>query len=443
MTNTRTGGEILMDCLLGARREAGLRRARRKLPRAPRRDARRRRASSFVNARHEGGAAFMAEAHGKLTGEPGLCFVTRGPGATNAAIGIHTARQNSSPMIMFVGQVGTDMKGREAFQEIDYAAFFGPVAKWAVEIDRPERIPEIVARAWTTALSGRPGPVVVALPEDMLTTRVAAPADGPAAHPRTRPRTPAVAELQTLLDRAERPVALVGGGGWSDRGPRAPRPRDAAARACPSSPPSASTTSTTTRTRIRGRSRRRDAASVNQTLTEADLILAIGVRFGEMTTDAYTVPSVPKPAQTLVHVHASDAELGKIYVADLPIHAAPAPFLAALEGTPGHPPAGSPGATPAARPGSPPSTCRPSPAPSTWARSWRICAPRSPTTRSSRTAPATSRSGRTSSSASPAPSASSRRSRARWATASPPPSPPRPNSPTAPSSASRATGISR
>ncbi|TIW36099.1 MAG: thiamine pyrophosphate-binding protein, partial [Mesorhizobium sp.] len=124
----------------------------------------------YVLCRNEGGAAFMASAYGKLTGSPGICFVTRGPGVTNASIGVHTAMQDSSPMILFVGQVGTDMKGREAFQEIDYRAVFGTVAKWAVEIDDVSRLPEIVARAWTTALTGRPGPVVIALPEDMLTT---------------------------------------------------------------------------------------------------------------------------------------------------------------------------------------------------------------------------------------------------------------------------------
>jgi acetolactate synthase I/II/III large subunit len=124
----------------------------------------------YVVCRNEGGASFMAAAYGKLTGQPGICFVTRGPGATNASIGVHTAMQDSSPMILFVGQVGTDMKGREAFQEVDYKATFGTVAKWAVEIDQVERIPEIVARAWTMAVTGRPGPVVIALPEDMLTS---------------------------------------------------------------------------------------------------------------------------------------------------------------------------------------------------------------------------------------------------------------------------------
>jgi acetolactate synthase I/II/III large subunit len=336
MANARTGGEILMDCLvaLGARRGFGVPGESYLALLDAMHDAT---GFRFVNARHEGGAAFMAEAHGKLTGEPGLCFVTRGPGATNAAIGVHTARQNSSPMILFVGQVGTDMKGREAFQEIDYTAFFGPVAKWTVEIDNAARIPEIVARAWTTALSGRPGPVVVSLPEDMLTDRVAAPPMGNPRVPSPAPEPAAMTELQALLDRAERPVALVGGGGWSAEA------RARLARAIPrlGLPVLAAF-------RFHDLYDNEDAnyageagvgmlAAVRQTLTEADLILAIGVRFGEMTTDGYTVPEVPKPAQVLVHVHASDAELGKVYVADLPIHAGPAPFLAALEGLRGDP----------------------------------------------------------------------------------------------------------
>ena len=336
MANTRSGGEILMDCLLalGAKRGFGVPGESYLALLDAMHDAT---GFQFVNARHEGGAAFMAEAHGKLTGEPGLCFVTRGPGATNAAIGVHTARQNSSPMILFVGQVGTDMKGREAFQEIDYAAFFGPVAKWAVEIDNPARIPEIVARAWTMALSGRPGPVVVSLPEDMLTARAAAPPMGRPRVPRPAPEPHAMAELQTLLDRAERPVALVGGGGWGAEArallaremPRLGLPVLAAFRfhdLYDNEDP-----------QYAGEAGVGMLPAVKETLRGSDLILAIGPRFGEMTTDGYTVPAVPKPAQVLVHVHASDLELGKIYVADLPIHAAPAPFLAALDGLRGHP----------------------------------------------------------------------------------------------------------
>jgi acetolactate synthase I/II/III large subunit len=248
----------------------------------------------FVNARHEGGAAFMAEAHGKLTGEPGLCFVTRGPGATNAAIGVHTARQNSSPMILFVGQVGRDMRGREAFQEIDYTAFFGPVAKWAVEIDDPARIPEIIARAWTTALSGRPGPVVVSLPEDMLTERVVPPAMGQPRIPEPAPGPGTAEALQAMLDAAERPVMIVGGGWTTDTratlascGPRLGMPIVSAFRF--------SDLFDNENDCYVGEAGVGMVPSVNRLLREADLILAIGIRFGEQTTCGYTLLDVPRP----------------------------------------------------------------------------------------------------------------------------------------------------
>ena len=176
-------------------------------------------ALDFVNCRNEGGAAFMAAAWGKLMGAPGLCFVTRGPGVTNAAIGIHTAMQDSAPMIVFVGHVGTDMKGREAFQEIDYRAVFGTMAKWAVEIDDGNRIPEILARAWTTAITGRPGPVVIALPEDMLTSLTdAAPLQGPARIAEPAPDAAALADALAMLGAARRPLVLMGGCNWTAAG---------------------------------------------------------------------------------------------------------------------------------------------------------------------------------------------------------------------------------
>ena len=179
----------------------------------------------FVLCRNEGGAAFMAAAWGKLTGAPGVCFVTRGPGATNASIGVHTAMQDSVPMLLFVGQVGTDMRGREAFQEIDYRAVFGTMAKWVVEIDDANRIPEILARAWTTAVTGRPGPVVIALPEDMLTaTTDVAPLAGPARVFEAAPAAEAVEEALALLGAAERPLVLIAGANWSEAGRRRCRP---------------------------------------------------------------------------------------------------------------------------------------------------------------------------------------------------------------------------
>ncbi|MBN9071566.1 MAG: thiamine pyrophosphate-binding protein [Rhizobiales bacterium] len=285
----------------------------------------------FVLCRNEGGAAFMASAYGKLTGSPGICFVTRGPGATNASIGVHTAMQDSAPMILFVGQVGTDMQGREAFQEVDYRAVFGTLAKWAVEIDDADRLPEIVARAWTTALTGRPGPVVVALPEDMLTaTTDAAPLKGPADIFEAAPDARAMVMARTMLEEAQRPVILVGGCNWSAEGRAAMQafaegsdiPVVAAFRYQDQfdnfSPVFA------------GEAGVGMAAHVKALLGDADVILAVNVRFGEMTTNGYTLLSVPEPRQKLIHVHGSDREIGKVYVPALGIHAGPNAFAAAL-----------------------------------------------------------------------------------------------------------------
>src|SRR3954464_11322895 len=213
-TGARTGGEILVDqlaihgvqhvfCVPGESYLAAL-------------DAFYDRSIKLTVCRHESGAAIMAEAIGKVTGRPGICFVTRGPGATNASPGIHIARQDSSPMIVFVGQVGRDMREREAFQELDYRAVFGTMAKWATEIDDPARIPEIVSRAFHTACNGRPGPVVVALPEDMLRERIVVP-DAPAFEPvETRPGLADMSRLQKLLWAAKSPMVLVGGSRWSE-----------------------------------------------------------------------------------------------------------------------------------------------------------------------------------------------------------------------------------
>jgi acetolactate synthase I/II/III large subunit len=285
----------------------------------------------FVLCRNEGGASFMAAAWGKLTGQPGIAMVTRGPGATNASIGVHTAMQDSSPMILFVGQVGTDMRGREAFQEIDYRAFYGTVAKWVVEIDDADRIPELLARAWVTALTGRPGPVVVALPEDMLTaTTDAAPLAGPPRIAEPAPDATAVAEALDLLSRAERPAIMIGGSNWTAHG-RADLQRFAEASGIP----------------VIAALRHQDmfdnhspcyggdlglglTASVRRTIAEADVVLAINTRFGEISTEGYTLFKVPRPRQRLVHVHPSDREIGKIYIPDIGIHAGPNAFAAAL-----------------------------------------------------------------------------------------------------------------
>ncbi|WP_454683918.1 thiamine pyrophosphate-dependent enzyme [Ancylobacter moscoviensis] len=285
----------------------------------------------YVLCRNEGGAAFMASAYGKLTGSPGICFVTRGPGATNAAIGVHTAMQDSCPMILFVGQVGTDMKGREAFQELDYRAVFGTLAKWAVEIDDVARLPEIIARAWTTALAGRPGPVVVALPEDMLSTVTdVAPLDGPATLFEPAPAGAAVAAARTALAQAQRPLLLIGGANWSAEG-----------RAALQAFAEGSDIPVVAAFRYQdqfdnhspvfvGEAGVGMAPHVKALIREADVILAVNVRFGEMTTDGYTLLSVPAPRQRLIHVHASDREIGKVYVPALGIVAGPNAFAGAL-----------------------------------------------------------------------------------------------------------------
>ncbi len=288
-------------------------------------------ALDFINCRNEGGASFMAAAWGKLTGKPGLCFVTRGPGVTNAAIGIHTAMQDSAPMLVFVGQVGTDMKGREAFQEIDYPAVFGTMAKWAVEIDQVDRLPELLSRAWTTAVSGRPGPVVVALPEDMLTAQTEArPLTGPIRLHEPAPSAQAVDEALELLAQAARPLVMVGGVNWTAEG-RAALETFAARSDLPvvaafryqdrfdnHSPHYA------------GEAGVGMPPHVRALIAEADVILALNLRFGEMTTDGYTLLQVPVPQQKLIHVHASDREIGKIYRPEIGIQAGPNAFVQAL-----------------------------------------------------------------------------------------------------------------
>ena len=285
----------------------------------------------FVLCRQEGGAAFMAAAHGKLTGSPGICMVTRGPGATNAAIGVHTAMQDSVPMILLVGQVATDMKEREAFQEIDYRAVFGTMAKWATEIEDVERIPEILSRAWITATTGRPGPVVVALPEDVLMAQSEVPPlTDPVKVYASEPAADAVREAVALLQHAERPLIVIGGAEWT--GP---------ARAALQSFAEASDIPIITSFRYQDQVDSACAcfcgdagvgmtAGVKALLKDADVVLALGTRFGENMTDGYTLLEVPTPKQKIVHVHASDREIGKVYRPTLGVHADPGCFVQAL-----------------------------------------------------------------------------------------------------------------
>ena len=269
--------------------------------------------------RQEGGVAYMADADGKMTGRPGVAFVTRGPGATNASGGVHVAFQDSTPMILFIGDVARSDRDREGFQEIDFPDFFRPIAKWAARIEDARRIPEYVARAYRVATAGRPGPVVLALPEDMLRDEVDVP---------DRPRVPPLAEepdpgaiqaLFELLKEAAAPVAIVGGADWSPRAAHhfanfafrygiptaaAFRRQDAIANSCGV---------------YAGNLGYGPNPELQKRIRDADLILAVGTRLGEATTDGYTLITPDHPGQTLVHVHPDPNELGRVYHADLPI----------------------------------------------------------------------------------------------------------------------------
>lgn len=286
-------------------------------------------AISVITCRHENGAAFMGEAYGKLTGKPGVTMVTRGPGACNGSIGVHTALQDSSPMIMFIGQVPRGFRGREAFQEVDYEAMFGPLAKWAVEVDDAARLPEIVARAFSVAVSGRPGPVVVALPEDMLTDRVDV-ADAPA-YRRVEPApAPAdMARLRTMLQSASRPLLLVGGGGWSD-GAGADLEAFAAANNLPVTASfRAQDIFDNGHVNFVGEVGIAPNPKLLQRVHDCDLLIVIGARLGEITTQGYTLLATPKPDQALVHIHPDAEELGRVYLPDLAINAGVGSFVAA------------------------------------------------------------------------------------------------------------------
>lgn len=286
---------------------------------------------ALVSARHEGAAANMAEADGKLTGRPGVCFVTRGPGATHASIGVHTAFQDSTPMVLFIGQVARDARDREGFQEVDFRAMFAPLAKWVAEIDDPARIPEYLARAFRVALSGRPGPVVLSLPEDMLAEKIAAPTAAPPAV--AAGATVRAADLQCLaemLEKASRPLLVVGGSGWG-------------AFACNSLLRFAQKNDLP----IVASFRRQDlidnreanycghlGLGVDPSLAErvrsSDLIVAIGSRLGENTTSGYSLLTPPVPKQALAHVHPDPNELGRVYQPQLAIACGVCDFANAL-----------------------------------------------------------------------------------------------------------------
>ena len=285
----------------------------------------------FIVCRQEGGAAYMAEACAKLTGEPGVLFVTRGPGATNGSVGVHTAFQDSTPMLVFVGQVGNDIVEREAFQEVDYRRMYGPLTKWVAQIDRAERIPEYVSHALHTATAGRPGPVLLALPEDMLFSDAAV-ADAPRFRtPRAAPAPSDMQELERLLAAAKRPFVLVGGGGWTKRATDALTSWAEGAGAPVGCAFRCQDYFDNRHANYAGDVGIGINPKLAQRVKDADLLLVIGARLGEMTTGGYTLLEVPVPKQKLVHVHAGAEELGKVYQATLPINSNYEEFLFALK----------------------------------------------------------------------------------------------------------------
>ncbi|MCR6497539.1 thiamine pyrophosphate-binding protein [Shinella sp. CPCC 101442] len=284
-------------------------------------------AIEFVICRQEGGAAYMAEAYGKLTGKPGICFVTRGPGATNASVGVHTAFQDSTPMILFIGQVARDQVEREAFQEIDYRRMFGQMAKWVVEIEDAARIPELISQAFHRAVNGRPGPVVVALPEDMLTDRVAL-ADTPVyKRVETYAGGPQLEDLAALLAKAERPMVVAGGGGWTRQAVADLRAFSEAFALPVAASFRCQDLFDNTHENYAGDLGLAAGPKLIQHVKDCDLLISIGARLGEMTTGAYTLIDIPVPKQTLVHIHPGAEELGRVYHATLPINASVAGFL--------------------------------------------------------------------------------------------------------------------
>ncbi len=296
----------------------------------------------FIACRHEGGASFMADAQGKLTGRPGVCFVTRGPGATNASIGVHTAFQDSTPMVLLVGQVAADQRDREAFQEIDYRQMFGPgtggLAKWVGEVQDPDRLPEYVAHAFRVAMQGRPGPVVLALPEDMLSATTSAPVLPRVEPAQAWPDPSALQRLREMLLAAQRPFVIAGGSGWTRESAAAlgrfvdewQLPVGCAFRF--------QDTIDNTSPGYAGDVGIGINAALAARIRASDLVIAIGVRLGEMTTGGYTLIQAPLPVQALVHLHAGPEELGRVYVPTLALQcamAAAGPALASLAPPPG------------------------------------------------------------------------------------------------------------
>jgi acetolactate synthase-1/2/3 large subunit len=288
----------------------------------------------IVVAKHEGAAANMAEADGRLTGSPGICFVTRGPGATHASVGVHSAYQSSTPMILFVGQVKRSVRGREAFQEVDFHQFFAPLAKWTAEIDDTARIPEIVMHAFQCATSGRPGPIVLSLPEDVLSEKCIVTDSARFSAVQAAPKAADLNAFRDELCRSQRPVLILGGSGWSEK-----------------SCADVKTFVESNHLPVMASFRRQDllnnqhpcyvghlSLGLPQFLAEriraADLIIALGTRLGDVTTNGYSLLEPPKIQQRLIHIHADPNELNRVYQADLQINAGPSQFAAALSTLP-------------------------------------------------------------------------------------------------------------
>ena len=284
----------------------------------------------MIVCRHEASATNMAEASGKLTGKPGICFVTRGPGSSHSAIGIHTAQQDSTPLIVFVGQVSIGDLGREAFQEVDYVQMYGKFAKWAVQIDDAARIPEIVSHAFHVAVNGRPGPVVVAIPEDVLKHACPNPPAPRYSRAIAAPSRAALAELEKLIAAAERPLLILGGGGWDAEAVKQMQafaekhhlPATVGFRC--------QDLFDNTHPNYAGDLGLGIDAVLAEMVKSSDLLIAVGERLGDASTKGYTLLDIPSPAQKLVHVHPGPEELGKVYRADVAIAATVRDFAEAV-----------------------------------------------------------------------------------------------------------------
>jgi acetolactate synthase-1/2/3 large subunit len=288
----------------------------------------------MIICRHEAGATNMAEATGKLTGRPGIVFVTRGPGVSHATIGIHTAQQDSTPLIVFVGQAARDHLEREAFQEVDYRQMFGKFAKWVVQIDDAERIPELVSRAFHVAVNGRPGPVVVAIPEDVLTDPCLARLPGPFTRVDAAPSPAALARLGTMLAEAERPLLVLGGGGWTETAVEKMQAFAAAHRVPVTVGFRRQDLHDNTLPNYVGDMGLGIDAALKEMVGRADLLVVVGERLGEASTKGYSVIDIPRPRQKFVHVHPSPDQLGIVYEADLLIASTIENFVEVVQALP-------------------------------------------------------------------------------------------------------------